>query len=243
MQKSDEKLKIEEYQYLLGSMDELTEKMPEVVCDYFDSNKYLFSVYFEAFNSIRSFCVLLGNGVNITQSCAVLRMAIEETAIIRILEKYPQLIDSYVEHFKFRFSIMHEKNQRDKIIEHYENKIDKRSRALDYLDYGWIEEVSKDYGFHSLVKIAGMDDEEYKIYPWIDTLNMWIHGTLHFSNLASGNDLDGPTKYAHALIDIAATLLDMICCEFHNDTKFDFIIDGYDYYHSFRGYFEKASKK
>lgn len=229
----DEGLRIEEYKKLLLSMDELTSHIQNVIfLNYFDSNKFLYSLYVESFNSIKGFCVLIGNGFLISQACSLLRMAIESTSIIRILEKYPQLLDEYIEHSKFRFSIKDEKQQRDKIIEHYSDKIilDRR-RALDYLDYGWISEVSKDYGFHSLIRLAGFDEEPDKLLPWIDTLNMWVHGTLVSINVL--ND-DNAIIYAHVLVDMAAKLLDILCCEFHNENKFDFKIDGVDYFSNFR---------
>ena len=229
----DESLRIEEYKKLLFSMDELTSHIQNVIfLNYFDSNKYLYSIYVESFNSIKDFCVLIGNGFLISQACSLLRMAIESTSIIRILEKYPQLLDEYIEHSKFRFSIKDEKQQRDKIIEHYSDKIilDRR-RALDYLDYGWISEVSKDYGFHSLIRLAGFDKEPDKLLPWIDTLNMWVHGTLVSINVLNG---DNAIIYAHVLVDMAAKLLDILCCEFHNENKFDFKIDGVDYFSNFR---------
>lgn len=229
----DEGLRIEEYKKLLLSMDELTSHIQNVIfLNYFDSNKFLYSLYVESFNSIKGFCVLIGNGFLISQACSLLRMAIESTSIIRILEKYPQLLDEYIEHSKFRFSIKDEKQQRDKIIEHYSDKIilDRR-RALDYLDYGWISEVSKDYGFHSLIRLAGFDEEPDKLLPWIDTLNMWVHGTLVSINVLNG---DNAIIYAHVLVDMAAKLLDILCCEFHNENKFDFKIDGVDYFSNFR---------
>lgn len=93
----EENLKIEEYRLLLEQMDILCSKMPEIIfLRYFDSNKYLYSLYNEAFNSIKGFCVLLGNGALISQACTILRMAIERTATIRVLITNKNLITDYV---------------------------------------------------------------------------------------------------------------------------------------------------
>ena len=236
----DDLLKIEDYKNLLASMDRLCEIMPEIIYfNYFDSNKYLFTLYDESFKSIKGFCVLLGNGALVAQACAVLRMSIESISTIRILEKYPQLLNEYIEHWKFRFQIKEEKKQRDLIYEHYKDKIpslDKR-RALDFLDYGWIMAVNPDFGFHQLIKTAGFDEKPDNFYSWIDTLNMWVHGTVTSVNIMNGDDA---IKYSHGLIDIAAKLLDIICCEFHNNTKISFVVNNFDYFNDFRNDYKKT---
>ena len=100
-------LKIEEYRTLLESMHSLCNEMPEVILsNYFDVNKYLYSLYFEAFNSIKGICILLGNGGLITQTASILRMAIEQTATIRVLEDHKELQDSYKEHRRLRHEVM-----------------------------------------------------------------------------------------------------------------------------------------
>ena len=99
-------LKIEEYRTLLESMHSLCNEMPEVILpNYFGSNKYLYSLYFEAFNSIKGICVLLGNGGLITQTAAILRMAIEQIATIRVLEDHKELQYSHKEHRKLRYNL------------------------------------------------------------------------------------------------------------------------------------------
>ena len=227
-----EELKIESYKNLLSKMHQLTDEMDEVILTrYFDSSKYLYSLYFEVFRSIKGFCILIGNGL-ISQAISILRMALESASSVRVLEQFPNLLEEYTEHSKFRFSIKGEKKQRSLIVKHYKDVINLTERqALDYLDYGWIRSISNknDFGFHSLIKTAGFDD----IYEWVDTFNMWVHGTVVQINV-SGNDGDDAINYSHAIIDIAAKILDYVCCDFHNHTKFDFIKDDCNMFTEFR---------
>lgn len=51
-----EELKIESYKNLLLKMHQLTDEMDEVILTrYFHSSKYLYSLYFEVFRSIKGF--------------------------------------------------------------------------------------------------------------------------------------------------------------------------------------------
>ena len=90
-----------------------------------------------------------------------------------------------------------------------------------------------DFGQHELVKLAGFDD----IFPWIDILNMFIHGTVTFANTAD-KDGAGPIFISHRIIDIAAKLTDYLCCSFHKKTGFDFVFNGEKMFEIFRKYYQ-----
>lgn len=231
----EEQLKIKEYRMLLEKMHILCDKMPEIIIQrYYDSNKYLYSLYFEAFNSIKGFCVLMGNGALIPQAAAILRMAMERTATIRVLETHKELFDEYVEHRKFRFEIQ-DKNGKEKtelIKTHYKDEMTKEDRPVDFLEYGWFKSLGEEYGLDSLIRLSKIQEQEDVIVKWKNQLNSWVHGSLEFANLTK--DIDGPIVYGHVLIDIAANLLDNLICDFHNENKFDFKFDGDDYFKGFR---------
>lgn len=144
----EKKLKIEEYRLLHERMDILCSKMPEIIfLRYFDSDKHLYSLYNEAFNSIKGFCVLLGNGALISQACTILRMAIERTATIRVLARHKNLMIDYVEHRKFRFEIKDEENKVELIKKHYDGKINiKNENPMKFLEYGWLKPLTEKYG-------------------------------------------------------------------------------------------------
>lgn len=239
---SDEELKIEEYRQLLQQMHSLCEEMPEIIFTrYFDENKYLYSLYNEAFNSIKGFCVLLGNSGLIPQACVVLRMALEHTATIRVLEMHKELQDDYVEHHKYRFEIRNKENRIELIKEHYKGKFNpKNKKPLDFLEYGWLKPLDDDYGLNSLIKLSKIQEHDNAIQTWKDEFNHWTHGIMEFANLAS--DVNAPIIYGHTLISIAAKLLDILVCEFHNENKFNFLIDGIDYRELFINSYKSTSK-
>jgi hypothetical protein len=224
---SDKKLQIEEYRQLLQHMHSLCEEMPEIIfTKYFDSNKYLYSLYNEAFNSIKGFCVLLGNGALIPQACVVLRMALEHTATIRVLELHKELQDDYIEHHKFRFQIRNEENRTELIKEHYDGKFNpKKENPLKFLEYGWLKSLNEDYGFNLLIELSKIQEQDNAIQNWKEEFNYWTHGIIQFTNLTS--DINAPIIYSHTLISLAAKLLDILVYEFNNENKFDFVIGFY----------------
>lgn len=227
----DQDLKIEEYKDLLESITSLCDKMPEIIMlNYFDSNQYLYSLYHEAFNSIKGVCVLFGNGGLIPQAAAILRMAIEQTAKIRVLEDHKELQDSYKEHRKLRYELkdLDSSEKRKKVIEHFKDKMNDsdNKKALEYLEYGWLKPLNKEYGLNTLIDLSKIQDDNV-IKNWKNELNHFVHGTLEFTNFAS--TIDGPIIYAHVLISISAKLLDILICDFHNENKFSFVIDNIDY--------------
>lgn len=225
---NNEQLQIEEFKTLLESMHNLCDIMPQVIfTKYFNENKYLYSLYFEAFNSIKGFCVLLGNGALISQSCTVLRMAIEHTATIKILEMHKELFENYVEHQKFRFEIRNEENKKELIKEHYKNVINSKDNPLHFLEYGWLKPINEDYSISSLIELSEIQKQDNAIQNWKNELNYWTHGIIQFTNLAF--DEDNPTRYSHELILLAAKLLVILIREFHNENKFDFKVDRIDY--------------
>lgn len=224
-------LKIEEYRSLLESMHSLCNEMPKVIIhNYFDVNKCLYSLYFEAFHSIKGICVLLGNGGLITQTASILRMAIEQTATIRVLEDHKELQDAYKEHRRLRYEVMDldSSEKRKNVREHFKDKMDDSDikKTLEYLEYGWLKPLNKEYGFNTLIDLSEIQDDNV-IKNWKNKLNHFVHGPLEFTNFAS--TIDGPIVYAHVLISIAAKLLDILICDFHNENNFSFVIDNIDY--------------
>ena len=232
----EENLKIEEYKILLEKMDSLCNKMPDIIFqNYFDNNKYLYSLYHEAFNSIKGFCVLMGNGALISQSTAVLRMAIEQTATIRILEEHKELQEKYIEHQKLRFNIKDKSylEQIEFVKTNFKNIMDDydKNNALKYLEYGWFKSINGKYGFNTLIDLSKIQEQDDAIIQWKSQLNKFIHGVLEFANISFS--ADALIIYAHNLIEIAAKLLDIIIVEFHNENKFNFVIDNVNYREAF----------
>ena len=185
--KSEEELQIEKYRRLLESMDALCDKVPETIyLNYFDSNKHLYALYVEAFNSIKGFCVLLENGTLISQACTVLRMAIENTATICVLEMHKELFPEYIDHQRFRFDIRNEDNDKKKelIKKHFQGKCDfKKDNPFNFLEYGWFKSLDENYGLDSLIELSKIQEQDDAIKNWKNVLNQWTHGIIKEPNL------------------------------------------------------------
>ena len=127
----EEELQIKEHQSLLVIMYELCGKMPDVIIfNYFDNNRYLYSLFFEAFNSIKGVCLLLGQGCLISQASTVLRMALERVVTIRVLIMNKNIMNEYIEHQKFRYDIRDEENK--KLLKEQERLAKQKSKEVSF---------------------------------------------------------------------------------------------------------------
>ena len=223
---------------LLKSMNEISVKMRDtILLNYFDimgnNAKYILSLCIDAFDSINVFCFTVQN-VAIKQAGTILRLLLEEVSIIHILTKHQELLDKYVEHFKFRMEInsLDKNKQIPKISEKF--NIKENRDALTYLDYGWIpcDKGNKYSNEESMIKYAGFSD----IISW---KKMYLDKLTHSSFY--NNNFIGDTKFPiiESFIEISAKLFDMLCCDFNNYTKFDFVFDNINYFKNFRDNYEK----
>lgn len=226
-------LEIEKYKQLLSTITELVEKMPEIILTkYFDKKKYLYALYFDAFNSVKAFCILIDNGCLLPQACSVLRMLIEQTATIRVLENNSDdLYQEYVIHQKIRFQIIDKDNneKRELIKKEFKNSMGEKDNPIQFLEYGWLKLISDTYGLDELINLSKIQEDKSFI-NWKNQLNLWVHGSIKSANIFHG---DNATIYCHQLIMIVAKLLDILICDFHNRTGFDFVINGVNYRNNF----------
>lgn len=216
---------------LLKSMNQIAVEMPKIIYnDYFDKLgneiKYPLAIFVDAFNSVDVFCYSMQH-VSLTQAAAVLRLLLEQTTILRILAEHPDFLPKFVEHYKFRKEInnLSRNKQIDAISEKY--NIPKNSRALTYLDYGWI-----DYGGD----IRYCEDAMI-IYAGLGDINSWRKKFLNKLTHASftTTDLFGETgdfPIANNFIEIAAKLFEHLCVSFHKMTNFDFVFNDSDLFHN-----------
>lgn len=234
----DKDLLIEEYRELMRSINSISDGMATFICKhYFDQNKTLFNVFIESFSIIQSICVLVDKG-HVFQTAALLRALGENVSTINVLIKYKELQEVYKRHIKFRFNLRMQKSsdQRKAIVEHFkENNPNLNTKnALNFIDYGWIaSKCNGEYGMRELMTLAELED----IYEWVDTLNMYIHGTITFANMAY--DVNLPIIIGHNFIDILAKLVDYLCVQFHNTTNYDFVVNGIKQFDVFREAYKK----
>lgn len=228
----NDELKIEEFINLLEKIYNLCDIMPKKVFEYFDNKRYLYSLFFDAFNSIKGFCKLLKEDCLVSQACVVLRMAIEKTATIRVIVANDNLYEKYCFHQKLRLQIINMNNseKRKKIKECFKDEI--IADPISFLEYGWFKSLSNEYNFDSLIKLSKIQESDDAINEWKNELNQWVHGNIESMCLFCKKN-DG-IIYAHNLILVSAKLLDNLIVDFHNDSGFNFKLDGCDYLKEFR---------
>ena len=224
-----------EFRDLLDCMHKICSNVPDEIFKHFDSNKYLFSLYFEAFNSIRGTCILLEDGVLVPQACAILRMAIERTATIRVLSQHKELMSEYTEHQRFRFEIWDKKTKEKQKLakQHFGEKYGTK----DFIEYGWLKTISETYGLDKLIELANFqEDDAFK--NWKNVLNQWVHGSVCMTNILSSNE--SFSRYINELIMISAKLLDNLICDFYEETQFTFSFNDANNYEKFKEKYRKA---
>ena len=222
--------KKELHKELLRSMNQIATYMPEVIFQrYFDKfgddNKYILAMADDAFKSIDVFCYAIQH-VALSQAASVLRQLLEQVSIVCLLVNHRDLLQPYIEHFKFRQdnNQLPDKELIDVASEHY--SIANNKSALKYLDYGWLcSEENIYYSEGALIKMAGFED----ILSWRKTyLDKFVHASYTTTNLL----IDGDFPIINPFIKIATKLFDHLCTSFHKLTDFDFVFDGVDLFHS-----------
>ena len=224
----------ESYKDLLGVMAKISIEMPEIITlDYFDkfdaNNKYLLSLFIESYKSALIVCESMNN-VCIAQAAVVLRLLLESVSLIRVLTKYPELQEKYIDHYKIRLKIGRDPKKEWKILEEAFPNVNKNKR-LSYMDYGWFEsklqtkvengELKVPYPNETeLIKLAGFDD----IISWKKLyLDKLSHQSYTIVNMIDDNS---EIPIIVNFIEILCKLFDYLCCDFHNLTKFAFVFEG-----------------
>ena len=107
--------------------------------------KRLYSMIIEAFRSFSAFSRLIRMDF-LVQSCAVLRVFIEEVSKIVILEQHPELYEVFEKHCQVRESLieMTQKERKKIVLKEFNLSDNLYNNALSYLDYGWIKSISKE---------------------------------------------------------------------------------------------------
>ena len=147
--------------------------------------KRLFSMIIEAFRSYSAFSKLIKEHF-LVQSCAVLRVFVEEVSKIVILEQHPELYERFAEHCRVREKVL-DKTQRERklaVLKEFGLSDNQFKNALGYLDYGWIRSLSKEgaYGYHEMLKLGGV--ENTTVVAYVDNLDQFIHQNVDSCSLS-----------------------------------------------------------
>lgn len=179
--------KKEQYLSLLRKAQVISDLGPQAVNELkVTEKKRLYSMIIEAFRSFSAFSRLIQSDYMV-QSCAVLRMFIEEISKIVILEQHPELYDEFARHCQVREKVldMSQKERKKTVLQEFGLSEKQYSNALSYLDYGWVRSLNKNgaYGYHEMLKLACVENST--VLAYIDNLDQFIHQNLDSHSITS----------------------------------------------------------
>ena len=160
----------------------------------------------------------------LVQSCAVLRLFVEEISKVVILVEHPELYDDFVKHCQAREEVldMTQKQRKLRVMEIFGLSKNQYNNALAYLDYGWIKPISKEgkYGYHEMLKLACVEGSS--VLKWIDNLDQFIHQNIDSHSLTD----EGFGLFELDYIYFGCIAFDKLFVAFHNLTGKEFAING-----------------
>lgn len=170
----------DKYLNLLIKAQQISDFGPKAVNDLrVIEKKRLYSTIVEAFRSFSAFSRLIRMGFMV-QSCAVLRLFIEEVSKIFILVEHPELYDIFETHCKVREKVldMNQKERRKFVLKEFNLSESQFTNSLNYLDYGWMRSLSKEgkFGYHEMLKLSCVENST--ILAYIDNLDQFIHQNI-----------------------------------------------------------------
>lgn len=228
-------------------MDDISFRMPEKIYseDWGKVNKeqcYLLALFADAFKTIEFFCQGMKIGA-IPQCGMVLRLSLEQTAIIKVLSGEGELLSRFIKHYAFRKRInqLSRTKQASAIREEF-GLNDKGVNPLQFLDYGWLGEkaMKANSKENYLIERAGLKD----FIAWKKQfLDKFAHQSFTFVDIADASTDEG-TRLTKHFLDMSCKLFDELCCAYHDLTGFDFVWDGQSKFQSiFRPIYQAFKKQ
>jgi len=211
---------------LFIAMRDIAWRMPdEIYLNHWDQKpierRYVLATFADAYKTIELFCEGMKTAA-IIQCGMLLRLLLEQTAIVGTLVSHPELLPNYIKHFKLRLSINGlSKTEQIKRIKKEFSFDEKKISPLQFLDYGWLgngieKEPNKQ---NALIKRAGFND----CISWKkQILDKFAHQSMNFVNVA---DKDNGSKLTIPFAEISGKLTDHLSCAFHAFTGFEFVWD------------------
>ena len=204
---------------LLKNMSDYSVEQPKVIED-LCKELYVSPAYspamdlmVEAFLSIRSFCLLMFDGL-ISNASAILRILIEQVAAITVIARNTKAMSEYLKFQTIKKQYFgsdgeeHEKI-REYLINESGNKYKSESALKDYLDYGWIRVLNNDKskrGDRLIIKEAHLEE---MIADINEQLNAFAHGQRSMFEFIRHKDL--ADKHVSRIIMIAGKLFLFLC--------------------------------
>ena len=208
------------YLKLLNFIKAISQNLQEVSLSNFDSKasvnipKTFFVLAFEIAKGLELFCIAIEKQAY-SQAASLLRQLLEQVAIIRVLEQYPNCREAYKNFCSLRLGIyQNDEAKKKELTNLYKQINDKNLKRGEqaYLEFGWLLTISNNYGVEELFKLSNIED----LISWRTFLNKFVHSNVFAIQLMN---LDASIEN---FIYIAAVICDIIMCSYHNITGFNF---------------------
>ena len=214
-------------------------KMPAVIMSYVkrepDKEKSaLYNLFFENFKNIESLLINIDIKAY-SQAGAVLRNALEQVAVLKLLNKKPELVSEYIKFSNLRLGMLREDaGVKQQANELFQKRKSEKCSFTYYLDFGWLEKLGEtDVSIYRIMKLAGLED----FVEWKKFCNNFVHNTLSIIFY----DQAGIQHNVESFIYISGILFDILMTDFHKLTGFEFCMDDVNYARAFKELFDVAT--
>lgn len=213
--------------------------MPKYILSYLEKEQdkkksCLYDMFFENFKNVES--VLMNIDIMAySQAGAVLRNALEQVAILRLVSLRPQLVSEYSKFLNLRLGILKEDEESKRVANDlFARRKSEKSSFTYFMDFGWLESIGEtDISIYKIMKLAGLKD----FIEWKKFCNNFVHNTLSIIRYDSA----GKQHNVESFIYISGILFDILMTDFHKLTGFNFVIDGTNYARIFKDLFNGAT--
>lgn len=150
-----------------------------------------------------------------SQAASLLRQLLEQVAVIRVLEKYPNCREEYKHFCKLRLGVYQgDKNKEIELNNLYNQLNDKKLKRgkEKFIELGWLMSINNDYGIEILFQLSEIND----LTKWRKFLNNFVHSNIFAIQLINIE------SYVEDFIYISAIICDILMCSYHNITGYFF---------------------
>lgn len=199
-------ISIEMFPQICGDMDKIEDKR--------------YNYYFILVNEIYKGLALCCTAIDIQayfQIGTLLRQLFEQVATAKVIGEDENALSAYRTFAKARqYYLVNGKDETQLNALLAQSKIAKKKlKKPDYFSIGWLELIGEsDVTYEKLFDRAQISD----LINWRKYCNNYVHTNITFMEYTQEDMI----KQSNDFIYLMAILLDVICCSYHNVTKYDF---------------------
>ena len=213
--------------------------LPRICSDMDTVSDKQYNYYFALANEIYKGLALCCTAIDIqaySQIGTLLRQLLEQVAIAKVIGKDEKNLSAYKTFARARYHYLTHNDEKELKTLYDSSPLRKKTRKLDYYTLGWLECIGEtEVSYEKLFELADMKD----LLSWRKHCDNYVHTNLTFMEFTQ----EGMIKQNSDFIYLLAVLFDMICCSYHNVTRFDFKFSQEDLFTAFRDAFSQIKEK